>query len=146
MRPVHWKWLLLAGRLGLALIFLAAGIAKLREPWAQFAVSLYGFKLLPDDMLEPIAKTLPWAEVALGVAILSGIWLRWFSLLASLIICLFLAVLIRSLAMGLQVDCGCFGSGEALGPMTIVRDSSMLVLGAAVTFGAFRQHKADAVK
>ncbi len=138
MKPHHWKWLLLAGRLGLAGIFLAAGIAKLREPWAQFAVSLYGFKLLPDDMLEPIAKTLPWAEVALGVAILSGIWLRWFALLGSLIITLFLGVLIRSYAMGLQVDCGCFGSGEALGPMTIVRDSTMLLLGAAVTFGAFR--------
>jgi len=141
MTNSRWKWLLLAGRVVLAGIFLAAGIAKLREPWAQFAASLYGFKLLPDGSLETVAKTLPWAEVALGLAVLSGIWLRWFALLASGVIALFLAVLIRSYAMGLQVDCGCFGSGEALGPMTIVRDSTMLVLGAAVTWGAFRSRK-----
>lgn len=132
------KWLLLAGRIALAAIFLAAGIAKLREPWAQFAVSLYTFKLLPDNLLEPIAKTLPWCEVALGIAILSGIARRWFSLAGALLITLFLSVLVRSYALGLQVDCGCFGSGEALGPMTLVRDSTMLILAAAVTWGEFR--------
>jgi len=130
--------LLLVGRLALAAIFLAAGYFKLREPWLQFAVSLSGFRILPDNALEPFAKTLPWFEVALGAAILSGIWMRWFSLVASAVLVVFLSVLIRSLAMGLQVDCGCFGTGEALGPMTIVRDSTMLILALAVTIGAFR--------
>lgn len=134
----YGRWLLLAGRIALAGIFLAAGIAKLREPWLQFAVSLNTFKILPDNMLEPVARTLPWCEVALGIAILSGIARRWFSLVGALVIALFLAVLTRSFALGLQVDCGCFGSGEALGPMTLVRDSTMLILAAAVTWGEFR--------
>ena len=68
--------LLLAGRILLAGIFIAAGYFKLREPWLQFAVSLNGFRILPDAMLEPVAKTLPWLELALGLAILSGVWLR----------------------------------------------------------------------
>ncbi|MEP6714961.1 MAG: MauE/DoxX family redox-associated membrane protein [Terriglobia bacterium] len=130
--------LLLIGRLLLAGIFLYAGYAKLREPWANFAGSLFTLKLLPDDALEPIAKTLPWCEVALGVALLSGVWLRWFALIASLMLLLFLSVLTRSYVMGIAADCGCFGSGEVLGPMTLVRDSVMLLLGLAVTIGAFR--------
>jgi uncharacterized membrane protein YphA (DoxX/SURF4 family) len=130
-------WLLI-GRILLAGIFLAAGIAKLREPWLQFAVSINSFQIVPDSMLEPIAKWLPWFEVAVGVSILSGVWLKWTSTLATLILAGFLSLLIRSWAMGLEVDCGCFGSGEPLGPKAIARDSLMLVLSAAVMYGAFR--------
>jgi uncharacterized membrane protein YphA (DoxX/SURF4 family) len=133
--PKHW---LLIGRILLAGIFLAAGIAKLREPWLQFAVSINTFKIVPDSMLEPIARTLPWFEVVVGLAILSGVYLKWTSTLATLILAGFLSLLIRSWALGLEVDCGCFGSGETLGPKTIARDSLMLILSAAVTFGAFK--------
>ncbi len=131
------KFWLLLGRIALAVIYLAAGIAKLREPWPTFAASIYTFKLVPDDMLEPIARTLPWAEVVLGLAVLSGIRLKWTSLLATVILGGFLSLLIRSWAIGLEVDCGCFGSGEPLGPKAILRDSLMVVLALAVTVGAF---------
>ncbi len=133
--------LLLIGQLLLAGIFLYAGYAKLREPWPVFAGSLYTFKLLPDRALEPVAKVLPWCEVALGVAILSGIWLRWFALIASLVLMVFLGVLTHSYLIGLAVDCGCFGSGEPLGPKTLLRDSTMLILALAVTIGAFRSRR-----
>ena len=129
-------WLLL-GRIALAAIFLAAGIAKLREPWLQFAVSINTFKFVPDNLLEPIARTLPWVEVLVGVAVLSGVRLKWTSLLATAILGGFLSLLIRSWALGLEVDCGCFGSGEPLGPKAILRDSLMVVLGLAVTAGAW---------
>jgi len=138
--------LLLVGQIALAAIFLAAGYFKLREPWLQFAVSLSSFKILPDEWLEPVAKTLPWAEVALGVAILSGILLRWTALLSSLILTVFLSVLTRSYLLGIHADCGCFGSGEPLGPKTLARDSTMLVLALAVTLGAFLRRKPNRVE
>jgi uncharacterized membrane protein YphA (DoxX/SURF4 family) len=132
--------LLRVGQLILAGIFIYAGYAKLREPWLQFAASLSTFKLLPDSALEPLAKFLPWAELALGIAILSGILLRWSALIASLLLTLFFAVLIRSYAMGLQVDCGCFGAGEtALGPLRLAEEAAMLALALAVTIAAFRR-------
>ena len=77
------KFWLLLGRIALAVIFLAAGIAKLREPWLQFAVSINSFKIVPDAMLEPIARILPWFEVVVGVGVLSGIRLKWTSSLAT---------------------------------------------------------------
>jgi len=132
------RWLLLAGRLALGVIFVVAAWAKLRAPWIEFAGNLAGFQLLPDWALEPIARTLPWCELALGVALISGIWQRWFTLIASLLLGLFFTVMVRSYAVGLQIDCGCFGPGEALGPKTLARDFSMLALAVAVTVGSFR--------
>jgi putative oxidoreductase len=132
---------LLLGRLILAGVFIYAAYTKLRAPWLQFAVSLSSYKILADNLLEPIARILPWCELALGIAILSGIWLRWFALIGSLLLGFFFAVMVRSYAMGLQIDCGCFGPGEALGPKTMIRDGLLLALAIAVTLGAFRSRR-----
>jgi uncharacterized membrane protein YphA (DoxX/SURF4 family) len=131
--------LLIAGQLILAGIFIYAGIAKLREPWPQFAVSINSFQMVPVAWLEPLAKYVPWAELLLGIWLASGIWLRWSAALTSAVLAFFFAVLIRSYAMGLQVDCGCFGSGEApLGPSRLALEAVMLALALGVTIAAFR--------
>ena len=131
----HW---LIAGRLILGIIFVVAAYMKLKAPWIEFAGSLNAFELLPEWALEPVAKTLPWFELALGVALISGIWQRWFALIASLLLTLFFTVMVRSYIVGLKIDCGCFGPGDALGPRTLARDFSMLALAVAVTIGSFR--------
>lgn len=133
--------LLIAGRLILGAIFAYAAYAKLREPWINFVGSLNGFGILPEWALVPVAKTLPWCELALGVALISGIWQRWFALIASLLLGLFFSVMVRSYAMGLKIDCGCFGSGEPLGPKTLARDFSMLTLAVVVTVASFRMRQ-----
>jgi uncharacterized membrane protein YphA (DoxX/SURF4 family) len=136
--PKVRRGLLLLGRLILAGIFLAAGYFKLREPWLQFAVSINSLKIVPDNLLEPMARTLPWFELGLGLVVLSGVWLRWSATVATLLLGAFFSVLVRSYAMGLQVDCGCFGSGEPLGPKTLARDGAMLALSLCVMIAAFR--------
>jgi len=135
------RWLPVAGRLGLAAIFLYAGYAKLREPWLQFAISIDSFKAVPESWLEPMARLLPWCEVALGIALLSGILARWFSLIATLMLGLFFSVGVRAFAKGLTVDCGCFGPPSR--PLTeperlaelrwaILRDLALLALAAQI--------------
>ena len=133
------RWLLIAGRLAIAGIFLYAGIEKAREPWIQFAVSVDEFKAVPDTWIAPIAKTLPWAEIALAIALISGILTRWFALIATLLLGLFLGVGIRAYALGLTVDCGCFGAGHSGGidAAWFAEHVAMLALGLAVTIGAF---------
>src|SRR4051812_13518230 len=110
--------LLIAGRLILGAIFVYAAWAKLRAPWIEFAGGLNAFELLPEATLEPIARTLPWAELLLGLGLISGIAQRWFGLIASLLLTLFFTVMVRSYVVGLKIDCGCFGPGDALGPKT----------------------------
>jgi uncharacterized membrane protein YphA (DoxX/SURF4 family) len=133
------RWLLIAGRLAIAGIFLYAGYEKVKEPWLQFAISVESFKAVPDSWIQPIARTLPWGEVALGLALLTGILTRWFSLIATLLLGLFLSVGIRAYALGLKVDCGCFGVGSSDGidAKWFAEHIAMLSLGLAVTIGAF---------
>jgi hypothetical protein len=47
----------------------------------------------------------------------------------------------RAYILGLEIVCGCFGNSEKLGPWTMIRDSSMLVLALAVTVSAFLIHR-----
>ena len=134
--------LLIAGQILLAAIFIYEGIAKLREPWPQFAVAINSFQLVPLNWLEPLAKYVPWAELLLGLWVLSGFLLRWSALVTSAVLAFFFAVLIRSYAMGLAVDCGCFGSGEGpLGPKRLAEEAVMLALALAVSIAAFRRRQ-----
>jgi len=133
------QWLLIAGRLIIAAIFLYAGYEKVREPWLQFAVSVESFKMVPESWLEPIARTLPWCEIALGIGLIPGILGRWFSLTATLLLAFFLFIGIRAYAKGLAVDCGCFGAGNsgAIDAKWFAEHVAMLLLGLAVTVGEF---------
>lgn len=134
------RWLLLAGRLALAAIFLYAGYEKVREPWLQFAISVESFKLVPDGWLEPIARILPWCEIALGLAILiPGFLARWSSLILTGMLSFFLFIGVRAYAKGLTVDCGCFGAGHsgAIDATWFTEHVAMLALGLAVTGGEF---------
>ena len=133
------RWLLIAGRLTLAGIFLYAGYEKFRAPWLQFAISVDSFKAVPDSWIEPIARTLPICEILLGVALLSSLLARWFSLIATLLLTLFLSVGIRAYAKGLQVDCGCFGAGksEGIDAKWFAEHGAMVALALAVTVGYF---------
>jgi uncharacterized membrane protein YphA (DoxX/SURF4 family) len=141
------RWLLIAGRLIIAVIFLYAGIEKVREPWLQFAVSVESFKLAPDSWIEPVARILPWCEIALGISLIPGILGRWFSLIATGLLAFFLFIGIRASLKGLAVDCGCFGSGHsgAIDAMWFVEHVAMLALGLVVTAGEFLKARARKV-
>ena len=122
-------------------VLVYAAYAKLRLPWPSFAGSISAYKLLPDNALEPVARTLPWVELALGILLISGVLARWSALIAALLLGTFFGAMVRSYAMGMQIDCGCFGPGEALGPKTLIRDGLLVALSIAVTIGAFRAGK-----
>lgn len=139
------RGLILAGRLILAGIFIYAAYAKLSQPWLQFAVSIESFKFVPENYLEPLARTLPWCELALGIALLSGIALRWSAMIAAVLLATFVGVAARAYAMGLTPDCGCFGAGgggDMLGPKWFAEHGAMVLLALAVSFGSFMASRA----
>lgn len=135
------RWLLIAGRILLGAILVYAAWAKLRVSWLVFAGSLSQYQLLPDNLLEPIARTLPWFELALGLLLISGILTRWFALVSTLLLGTFWVVMTRAYALHMNIDCGCFGPGEAIGPKTLIRDGSLVALSLAVTIAAFVSRK-----
>lgn len=142
--------LLLLGRFALAAVFLVAAYAKLKPqgevPWspasirtslAMFAMQVDSYQMLSVNAVNFVAHTLPPFELLLGLWLLSGIALRFSSLMSTLLLGGFFTVMVRTYALGLEVSCGCFGPGEQLGTKTLLRDGSLLALSLAVCIGAF---------
>ncbi|HYL11196.1 MAG TPA: MauE/DoxX family redox-associated membrane protein [Candidatus Acidoferrales bacterium] len=144
---------LLLGRLGLGAIFVYAGYVKLALPGmsprpplgvalALFAMQIDSYQLLPFWAVNSLAHTLPFVELALGLLLVTGLQVRWVASFSSLLLAGFFAVMVRTYAKGLEINCGCFGPGEALGVKTLIRDGLLLTLAVGVAFAAFRAKRA----
>lgn len=57
-----------------------------------------------------LALALPWTEVICGAFLVFGLFRRPSALLLSGFLAAFLVLVIVTIARGLDVDCGCFGS------------------------------------
>jgi putative oxidoreductase len=133
------RQVLLAARLVLAGVFLYAAYTKMpwKRPAAFFAMTIDSYQLLPPWAVILTAKILPWVELAFGFFLLIGRPLRLASTFATLLLGGFFALTVRTYAMGLEINCGCFGPGEHLGPKTLVRDGSLFLLALGITIGAY---------
>jgi uncharacterized membrane protein YphA (DoxX/SURF4 family) len=100
------------GRFGLAIVFLWAGIAKLLDLWA-FVQAVERYQIVHGVLAKMIAFTLPWLEVLAGICMVAQRWVRGAMLLAAMMFCMFLAALILAKARGLDISCGCFGTGKS---------------------------------
>lgn len=138
----NWpKWLLLAGRLILGGVFAYAAYTKIRQPWMLFAMGINSYQMVSESTAKYLAQTLPWFELVLGIALITGIILRWSAAVASALLVFFFSVMLRAYMKNLAIFCGCFGVGEKLGPLTLARDGSLAALALAVTIGAFVMHR-----
>lgn len=118
---LHW-----ACRLFLGGIFIYAGYTKI-ENSLQFAVAVEGYQLLSPDSVIWVVKILPWLEIVLGVALLSGLVIRFTAGFAGAFLMFFIGVMLVTYLRGIEADCGCFGVGERISPYTLVRDSLFIL-------------------
>jgi len=125
-------------RVALGGVFVYAAWLKLREPWALFAITIDSYQVLPMWAVEPLARGLPWFEMLLGVLLIVGLWRRVSTTLTTLLLGLFFTLMVRAVLKGMQIDCGCFGPGERISWITLVRDGSLLAVSAALTVASFR--------
>jgi uncharacterized membrane protein YphA (DoxX/SURF4 family) len=147
-RAVIW-----IGRLVLAGIFIYAGYAKITLPVMHprppigvalsfFAMQVDSYQILPPRGVNFVAHTLPFAEIGLGLLLLIGWQLRVWATLTSLLILGFFVAVVRSYAMGMQINCGCFANPEPLTLMTVIRDGLLAALAVTITVFAFQEAKA----
>lgn len=90
-------------------MFIYSGVLKLLGP-KSFAVLIEAYGIVPDSLLLPVAFSLALLEVAAGVGLLLDVR-GSLPVIAGLLV-LFVVVLALGLSMGLDVDCGCFGSDD----------------------------------
>lgn len=153
-RPL--RWFVLFARLTLGGIFLYAVFAKINYPpgtffsfnfadWKLaldiFAIAVNGYGVLPQWAVMPAAYGVPLLETALALLLISGVGLRWSATVSSALLLFFFVLMARAYLLGMAIDCGCFGPGDALSASTLLRDGALLALALGLTFAAFRIHK-----
>ncbi len=131
-------------RLALGAVFVYAAWSKLRQSWLLFAMAIDAYGLLPQWAVITLARALPWLELVLGILLLSGLWLRQAATFATALLVMFFAIMLRSYAKGLQIDCACFGFGEAISLKTLLRDGLLVLSSMALTALAFRRSECSA--
>jgi uncharacterized membrane protein YphA (DoxX/SURF4 family) len=131
------RLLLLVLRVALGAIFVYAAWIKLRDPWQLFAMSIDSYRILPLGVVELAARVIPWTELAVGLLLISGFWMRISGPIVSLLLLTFFVLMLRAYAKGMAIDCGCFGPGEAISWKTLLRDGSMVAAALLLTTMAF---------
>jgi len=151
-RRYFMRVLLLIGGIVIGSIFLAAAYGKLKPlagfPWtwasmktsiALFAIQVESYHVVSANTANMIAHVLPFAELFLGLWLISGILRRYSSLVACLFFVGFMIAIYSAYRRGLAIDCGCgVGPPEQAGPGALLRDGLRFLLPSLIVcFGAF---------
>jgi uncharacterized membrane protein YphA (DoxX/SURF4 family) len=118
-------------RVVLGVVFLVSGVAKVAagRRWAAQASEL--------GVPAAVAGGLPWGEVALGAALVSGLTAPWPAVLAVVVLAAFTVWIVVSLARGEHPPCACFGA-LSVAPLSwrhVVRNVALLALAALAAVG-----------
>jgi uncharacterized membrane protein YphA (DoxX/SURF4 family) len=130
-------WLATAARLAVGGVFVVAGALKVPDPAAAVR-AVRAYQLLPEALVAPVAFGLPVLEIAIGLALLVGVFVRTAALAAAVLLVVFLVGVGSAWARGLQIDCGCFGdggqvaAGETAYPLEVFRDGALLLAALAL--------------
>jgi uncharacterized membrane protein YphA (DoxX/SURF4 family) len=119
-------------------ILLIAGIAKLRMGYAEVLKSAVGYKLLPIPVAKAWARLLPPVEVALGSALIAGLFISAVASLAAVLMLLITFAVAQAVIRDRKVVCGCFKSGGKLISWPVVVRNSIItaaLLGLAIGGG-----------
>jgi uncharacterized membrane protein YphA (DoxX/SURF4 family) len=120
------RGLVVAARLALGFIFLYAAVTKVPD-MATFAQDLANYRMMPAALVPWTAAAVVGIEIVVGLALVSGLFLRPAALVASGMLVVFIAGLSQALLRGIDLKCGCFGGEDAATWWTVVRDVGMLL-------------------
>jgi putative oxidoreductase len=121
-------------RLLVAGLFVYAAVQKIRDP-ASFAEQTGNYQFFPE-LANFIAVALPSVEILCALTLLVGKrhWRDAAAFTLVLMLIVFSTAIARAWAIGLNLECGCFGLGSAhVGPWPLLRNFA-LVLALAAEF------------
>jgi uncharacterized membrane protein YphA (DoxX/SURF4 family) len=111
MTPKLANALVLLLRLVLGGIFIVAGVSKIGHA-IEFAQQIAAFRLLPQQLVAPLALGLPFLEVLLGGYLILGLFTRISAWVAAAMLLAFDAAIASAVVRGLTLSCGCFGPND----------------------------------
>ncbi len=115
-------------RLVLGGLFLYAGLSKIGQPY-HFAASIQAYQLLPQFLLGLTAVAIPWIETVSAAALILGYKPRSALLTLIILLAVFMAIILLTLARGLDIDCGCgLLANRRVGWLVLAEDGALLLI------------------
>jgi uncharacterized membrane protein YphA (DoxX/SURF4 family) len=129
-----WPWISTVARLGLAAVWIIAGGLKVTD-LAASGRAVNAYQIMPFSVAQVVGAVQPFVEIAIGLLLLIGLAVRLSAGISAVLLVIFMAGIVSAWARGLQIDCGCFSKGGALGAgespeygWELARDAGFLVL------------------
>src|SRR5690348_5323679 len=104
------RWFALLARLVLGGVWLWAGLAKLPHPNASVS-AVRAYQLIPTGTAETVGRVLPMLEIVVGACLVLGLLVRVSGAVSALMLAAFIVGIVSVWVRGIEIDCGCFGSG-----------------------------------
>ena len=137
-----WRTLAVALRIAVGVVFAYAALAKMyrfefvghslrveKLHWIVFAGAIGDYKVLPDWAVVPLARSLPWVELVIGVMLIAGLGTRIAATACSVLLAGFFGLMVRAQILHMNISCGCFGpTGDIISWRTLLRDGTLLGL------------------
>ena len=102
--------MLLVLRFAIALLFIVSGAEKLMSPRENFLYVLQAYDVFPGVIEEVSSFVFPWIELAIGVFLALGLWLRLAAIGLACMSGSLIAVVAQAIFRKLPIEsCGCFG-------------------------------------
>jgi uncharacterized membrane protein YphA (DoxX/SURF4 family) len=109
-------YLVLALRVGVGALLVVAGVLKAHDGPIGTAITIAGYRILPQPAVAPLGIVLPYFEIMLGAYLFAGLFTRVAGWVAAAQFAAF-AVAVGSLVVRkIPADCGCFGSSVPVPP------------------------------
>lgn len=131
-------------RFYMAYIWIKAGVAKLGHNM-DTAQSIKGYDIFTDAWANGLAPLVAPLEIAGGVLLLLGIFLRHSAIIGTIVLTLFIIGIAQAWSRGIVTDCGCLGAeglSDEVGmnySKTIARDVFYIVLMMWTYFRPFKK-------
>lgn len=130
-------------RFGLATVWIIAGVGKVGKTMVE-TQTIMAYKIFTYEWSLFLAKIIGPLEVAGGLVLLLGIFLRQAGKISTVVLVLFMIGIGQAWYRGLVIDCGCFGEPDlSNGGMdylaTILRDVGLVAMSLWVVYRPFKR-------
>ena len=121
LKSIETRYISFIFRIILGAIFIYAGYIKIVDP-AGFAMEIDNYRIIPEIITNIFAILIPWLECICGFLLILGVFHRAGSLIIATLTIVFIIMLASALIRDLDINCGCFGTDDAVSIWRIVED------------------------
>lgn len=95
----------------IGVFLVATSIGHILDPY-KFLHSVLNYRLLSGVYAQWMAIFIPWVQILTGIALITGVCRKGALGMGASLFALFFLAQISALVRGLDINCGCFGSGD----------------------------------